>query len=188
VIEQDSAYVKSTLKDIDVKQYQKAVEKLIESDNRIVLGLRSSFGPASWFSFALNIVIGNTTLYHGESEDANYLLSKVDENTVVIAISFPRYTQETFSFVKAVKKKGACIIAITDDRLSPIGKYADILFRVIAPAPIPLKGITPTFSLLNLLVTSIAATSNPKVQEHMKGYEQNSNEFYPFAKTEIMEI
>jgi DNA-binding MurR/RpiR family transcriptional regulator len=186
VIEQDNAYVKATLEDIDFIQYQKAVELLIEADNRIVLGFRSSYGPASWFMFALNIVIGNTSQYRGEIEDANYLLSKIDENSVVVAISFPRYIQETFSFVKAAKKKGACIIAITDDRLSPIGQYADILFRVIAPAPIPF--ITPTFSLLNLLVTSIAATSNPKVQNHMAGYDQNSSEFYPFAKKEKKDV
>jgi DNA-binding MurR/RpiR family transcriptional regulator len=184
VMEQDNAYVKATLEDIDFKQYHTAVQKLIEADNRIVIGFRSSYGPASWLMFALNIVIGNTTQYRGEIEDANYLLSKVDENTVVVAISFPRYVQETFSFVKAAKKKGACIVAITDDRLSPVGQYADFLFRVIAPAPIPLKGITPTFSLLNLIVTSIAATSNPKVQNHMAGYGRNSSEFYPFTKKE----
>ncbi|WP_442595698.1 MurR/RpiR family transcriptional regulator [Neobacillus sp. D3-1R] len=184
VMEQDGAYVKATLEDIDANQYQKAIEKLIEADNRIVLGFRSSYGPASWLMFALNIVIGNTIQYHGEIEDANYLLSKVNENTVMVAISFPRYVQETLSFVKAAKKKGACIIAITDDRLSPIGQYADFLFRVIAPAPIPLKGITSTFSLLNLLVTSIAASDNPKVQNHMVGYGQNSSEFYPFTQRE----
>lgn len=182
VLEQDHAYVKATLEDIDVKQYQLAVEKLIHADNRVVLGFRSSYGPASWFMFALNIVVGNTIQYRGEIEDSNYLLSKVDQNTVVVAISFPRYVRETFSFVKAAKEKGACIIAITDDRLSPIGQYADILFRVIAPTPIPLKGITPTFSLLNLLVTSIAATDNPKVQQHMAGYDQHSSESYVFSK------
>jgi DNA-binding MurR/RpiR family transcriptional regulator len=184
VLEEDKDYIKATLEDIDLKQYQAAVEKLIEAENRIVLGFRSSYGPASWFMFALNIVVGNTTLYRGEIEDANYLLSRINEKSVVVAISFPRYVQETFSFVKAAKKKGACIIAITDDRLSPIGQYADILFRVIAPAPIPLKGITPTFSLLNLLVTSIAATDDPQVHQHMAEYGQHSSEFYPFAKKE----
>lgn len=179
VMEQDNAYVKATLEDIDHEQYQEAINKLVESDNRIVLGFRSSYGPASWLTFSLNIVVGNTTQYQGEIEDVNYLLSRVDENTVVVAISFPRYVQDTFSFVKAAKKKGACIIAITDDRLSPIGQYADILFRVIAPTPIPLKGITPTFSLLNLLVTSIAASDNPKVQNHMATYDQKSSDFYP---------
>ncbi|RTR35194.1 MurR/RpiR family transcriptional regulator [Robertmurraya yapensis] len=187
VIEQDNAYIKATLEDIDINQFQKAVEKLIETENRIVLGFRPSYGPANWFMFALNIVIGNTTLYRGEIEDANYLLSSVDENTAVVAITFPRYIQETFSFVKAAKKKGAFIIAITDDQLSPIGQYADILFKVIAPTPIPLKGITPTFSLLNLLVTSIAASENPKVQNHLASYDQNSTEYYPFTKTEKMD-
>lgn len=184
VIEQDSAYVKATLEGIDINQYKRAVNELIQANNRIVIGFRSSYGLANWFMFSLNIVIGNTSLYRGEIEDSNYLLSQVNENTVVIGISFPRYTQETLSFIKAAKKKGARIIAITDDKLSPIGQHADYLFRVIAPAPVSLKGITPAFSLLNLLFTGISVSNHPKVQNRLAEYDQTSEEFYPFARKE----
>ncbi|TWI58203.1 MurR/RpiR family transcriptional regulator [Halalkalibacter nanhaiisediminis] len=182
IIEQDSTYVKATLEQLDFKQYQKAIDLLITSEKRIVIGLRSSYGPANWLTFSLNIVVGNTLLYRGEIEDVNYLLSQIDDNALVITISFPRYTQETFSFVKAAKKKGAQVLAITDDEFSPIGQFADILFKVVAPPPIPLKGITPTFALLNLLVTSVAASNESKVQNRMEDYDQTSEEFFPFMK------
>lgn len=182
VIEQDNAYVRATLEHLDHSQYKKAVNLLITSEKRIVIGFRSSYGPANWLTFSLNIVVGDTLLYRGEIEDANYLLSQIDHKTLVIAISFPRYIQETFSFVKAAKKKGANVLAITDDEFSPIGSFADILFQVVAPAPIPLKGVTPTFALLNLLVTSVAASQDAKVQKRMEEYDQSSEEFFPFTK------
>ncbi|MBG9549136.1 MurR/RpiR family transcriptional regulator [Bacillus firmus] len=182
VIEQDSAYVRSTLEQLDYSQYKKAVDLLINSEMRIVIGFRSSYGPANWLTFSLNIVVGNTLLYRGEIEDANYFLSLIDERTLVVAISFPRYTKETNSFVKAAKKKGAKVLAITDDELSPLGLLSDILFKVVAPSPIPLKGITPTFALLNLLVTSIAASQETKVQKRLEEYDQTSDEFSPFTK------
>ncbi|USK36504.1 MurR/RpiR family transcriptional regulator (plasmid) [Bacillus sp. F19] len=182
VIEQDNAYVRATLEHLDHSQYKKAVNLLITSEKRIVIGFRSSYGPANWLTFSLNIVVGDTLLYRGEIEDANYLLSQIDHKTLVIAISFPRYIQETFSFVKAAKKKGANVLAITDDEFSPIGPFADILFQVVAPAPIPLKGVTPTFALLNLLVTSVAASQDAKVQKRMEEYDQSSEEFFPFTK------
>ncbi|PLR87211.1 MurR/RpiR family transcriptional regulator [Bacillus sp. V33-4] len=182
VIEHDSAYIRATLEQLDYNQYKKAVDLLIASEKRIVIGFRSSYGLANWLTFSLNTVVGDTLLYRGEIEDANYILSQIDDKTLVVAISFPRYTQETFSFVKAAKKKGAMVLAITDDKLSPIGQSADISFTVVAPAPIPLKGITPTFALLNLLVTSIAASQETKVQKRMEEYDQTSDEFFPFTK------
>lgn len=181
MIEQDNTYVRATLEAVDLEQYHLAIEKLIQGEKRMVVGFRSSYGPANWLTFTLNIVVGNTTLYRGEIEDANDLLLQIDESTVVIAISFPRYIQETFSFVRTAKKKGAFIIAITDDHLSPISQYADLLFRVIAPAPIPLKGIAPTLALLNLFVTGIAASEDSKIQNHMAEYDQTTEEYYPFT-------
>ncbi|SIS13073.1 transcriptional regulator, RpiR family [Peribacillus simplex] len=182
VIEQDSAYVRATLEQVDYNQYKKAVDLLIRSEKRIVIGFRGSYGPANWLSFSLNIVVGNTLLYRGEIEDANYLLSLVNERTLMVAISFPRYTKETYSFVNAAKKKGAKVLAITDDELSPLGLLSDILFKVVAPPPITLKGITPTFALLNLLITSIAASEELKVQKRMEEYDQTSDEFSPYTK------
>jgi DNA-binding MurR/RpiR family transcriptional regulator len=182
VIEHDSAYVRATLEQLDFNQYKKAINLLINSEKRTVVGLRSSYGPANWLTFSLNIVVGNTFMYRGEIEDGNYLLSQMDEKTLIIAISFPRYSQETFSFVKAAKKKGAMVLAITDDKFSPLGQIADIMFKVVAPGPIPLKGITPTFALLNLLVTSVAASEELKVQKRMEEYDQTSEEFFPFTK------
>jgi len=182
VIEKDSSYIRATLEQLDYNQYKKAIDLLISSEKRIVIGFRSSYGPANWLSFSLNIVVGNTFLYRGEIEDSNYLLSLVDERTLLVAISFPRYTKETNSFVKAAKKKGAKVLGITDDELSPLGLLSDILFKVVAPPPISLKGITPTFALLNLLITGIAASDELKVQKRMEDYDQTSDDFSPFTK------
>jgi len=182
VIEKDSSYIRATLEQLDYNQYKKAIDLLISSEKRIVIGFRSSYGPANWLTFSLNIVVGNTFLYRGEIEDSNYLLSLVDERTLLVAISFPRYTKETNSFVKAAKKKGAKVLGITDDELSPLGLLSDILFKVVAPPPISLKGITPTFALLNLLITGIAASDELKVQKRMEDYDQTSDDFSPFTK------
>jgi DNA-binding MurR/RpiR family transcriptional regulator len=172
IIDQDTSSVRATLEKLDFEEYKKAVELLISSDKRVVVGFRSSYGPANWLMFSLNIVVGDTYLYRGEIEGANQYLSKMDEKTTIIAISFRRYTQESVSFVKAAKKRGAKVIAITDDEFSPVGQIADIILRVYAPNPVSLKGMTPLFSVLNLLVTSVAVSEEPKIQQRMKDYEQ----------------
>jgi len=180
VMGQDHAYIQATFEQIDSDQYAAAIDQLVNADKRFIIGFRSAYGPANWFTFSLNIIMGNTFLYRGEIEDANYLLSQITENTVVVAISFPRYSQETLTFVKAAKKKGAKILAITDDKLSPLGQFSDYLFKVIAPTPIAIKGITPTMALLNLIVTSVSASDES--QKKIKGYGHTDEEYFPFAK------
>ncbi|WP_404406377.1 MurR/RpiR family transcriptional regulator [Jeotgalibacillus malaysiensis] len=182
-IEHDSRYIRDTLEGLDTKHYKMAIELMINSEKITVVGLRSSYAAANWLTFSLNVVVGNTIMYRGEIDDANYFLSQMNEETLVIAISFPRYSQETYAFVKAAKNKGAKVLAITDDELSsPFGQLADILFKVVAPDPIPLKGITSTFAMLNLLITGIGASEDAKVQKRMQEYDQTSEEFFPFTK------
>jgi DNA-binding MurR/RpiR family transcriptional regulator len=177
VMEQDIKHIEETLGSINKDKYQNAVNTLVKAKKRFVIGLRSSHAPASWLAFSLNIVRGETYLYRGNMDDSNYLLSELNEESVVVAITFPRYVQETISFVRAAKKRGATILVITDHELAPISEYADLLFTVKAPKPIGLSGMPTIFSLLNVLVTGVASSGEKEVQEHFLKYENARQDF-----------
>jgi DNA-binding MurR/RpiR family transcriptional regulator len=177
---EDAAYLEKLAESIDEESMQAIIKKIIESENRFVVGFRSSHAPASWLAFSMNVVLGKTHLYRGDTEDAIYLLSQVTDNTLVIAFSLPRYAAETVAFVKAAKKKGAAILAITDNELSPVGIYADYLLKVETPAPSALKGMPVIFSLLNVLVNGIAVAEWEGVQNRLQEYETISQDFFPF--------
>lgn len=177
VMEQDIKHIEETLGSINKDKYQNAVNTLVKAKKRFVIGLRSSHAPASWLAFSLNIVRGETYLYRGNMDDSNYLLSELNEESVVVAITFPRYVEETISFVRAAKKRGATILVITDHELAPISEYADLLFKVKAPKPIGLSGMPTIFSLLNVLVTGVASSGEKEVQEHFLKYENARQDF-----------
>jgi DNA-binding MurR/RpiR family transcriptional regulator len=183
-IADDLAYIQKLAESIDEETLQAIIEKIIEAENRFVLGLRSSHAPASWLAFSLNVVLGKTHLYRGDTDDAIYLISQLSEKSLVIAFSLPRYAQETVSFVKAAKKKGATILAITDNELSPVGIYADYILKVETPSPSALKGMPVIFSLLNVLVNGVAVTGWEDVQKRLEEYENISQDFFPFVKPE----
>jgi DNA-binding MurR/RpiR family transcriptional regulator len=179
---EDIAYISKLSSSINEEYLQTIIKKIIESENRFVVGFRSSHAPASWLTFSLNVVIGKTQMYRGDTDDAIYLISQITDKSLVIAFSLPRYTQETVTFVKAAKKKGATILAITDDELSPVGIHADYILKVETPSPSALKGMPIIFSLLNVLVNGIAVTGWEEVQKRLEEYENISQDFSPFVK------
>ncbi|USG64064.1 MurR/RpiR family transcriptional regulator [Brevibacillus ruminantium] len=179
-MEQDLAYIQKMLNEIKPEQIQRAVESIVKAKKVIVVGFRSSHGPATWLTSTLNVVKGNAHLYRGQTDDANYLITEVNAKCVVIAFSFPRYTKETIVFSQAAKEKGARIIAITDDELSPIGPIADTLIKIATPAPTALKGMATIFSLLNVLVSGIVQADRRNVQARIKQYDESGQLFYPF--------
>ncbi|MGE7273088.1 MurR/RpiR family transcriptional regulator [Brevibacillus panacihumi] len=181
-MEQDLAFIRKTLADLDRRVYDQAIQAILAARKIVVLGGRTSYAPAYWLSYALNIVKGDTHLYRGQMDDANYLISEADEGWLVIVLYFPRYLQDTLFFAKAAKEKGATVLGVTDHDLSPIGPVADVLLKVSTPSPATLKGMSAIFTLLNAVVSGVAQMDREQVQKRIKRYDQTSEQFYPFVQ------
>ncbi|WP_167859782.1 MurR/RpiR family transcriptional regulator [Paenibacillus cymbidii] len=182
IAKQDAGYMELTAKELDHESLSRAVELIGAAAQIVVVGLRAAYAPAHWLAYSLNVLRGNTTLYRGEMEDAYALISQMNESTLVIALSFPRYTSETVHFVEAARRMKAHVLAITDNELSPIGRHADALLKVVAPPPVTLSGITVVFSLLHMLIGSLIARDGERVQRRIDDYEAAGQHFYSFYK------
>ncbi|MFA1820900.1 MurR/RpiR family transcriptional regulator [Virgibacillus oceani] len=152
---------------------QEAIESINQAKQIIVIGLRTSYAPAHWLTYTLNVVRGNTNLYQGQLADPNFLATSVNKESLIIAFSFPRYTKETLHFVKAGKRNGATIIGISDHELSPLSLQSNIFLKVLTPKPTPTKGMSIIFSLLNVIVTGVIAENEAQVEQRMKTYNQS---------------
>lgn len=180
-MEQDVAYIRQTLGELREEQLQQAVASILAAKQIIVVGFRSSYSSAHWLTFNLNIIRGNAHLYNGPIDDVNYLIKQIDKDYLVIAFSFPRYISETILFAQAAKDKGATILGITDDELSPLGPIADQVLKVYAPSPIAIKGMASIFAMLNILVSGVVQADGEQVQKRITEYEDASLQIYPFV-------
>lgn len=181
-MEQDMAFIQKTMNGLDRRLFDQAVHSIVKAKKVVVAGGRTSYASAYWLSFALNIVKGDTHLYRGQVDDANYLISEADEEWLMIALVFPRYLQDTVQFAKAAKEKGATIVAITDHELSPLGPFADVLLKVTTPSPATLKGMSAILTLLNALVSGVSQLDRERAQKRIKMYDKTSEQFYPFVQ------
>lgn len=181
-MEQDIAFIQKTLNGLDRRLFDQAVQSIVKAKKIVVAGGRSSYTPAYWLSFSLNIIKGESHLYRGQVDDAIHLISEANEDWLLIALAFPRYLQDTVQFAKAAKEKGVTIVAITDHELSPLGPFADVLLKVTTPSPTTLKSMSVIFTLLNALVSGVSQLDREQVQKRIKMYEKTSEQFYPFVQ------
>jgi len=178
---QDALQVERTLAGVQPETLARAAEAIRSAAGVVVIGLRASYAAAHWFSYALNVLRGGVELYRGGSEDGQLLLSRLEPDWTVVALSFPRYMRETLDFVREAKWLRARIIAITDHELAPIALQADLLLKVEAPPPESLRGMPAVFSLLGALAGYLSVIDRERVGRRLDEYRQAREYSFYFA-------
>lgn len=103
-------------------------QNLIMSANRIICtSVRSGLPVAQYLTHGLNRLLGNTNLVVADVSDWADNIVNMDENDLVIAVSFPRYARRIIDLAHAAKKNGVKIISITDSYSSPLASYSDVV-------------------------------------------------------------
>lgn len=180
ILDRDTASMANSYEGFDPALLSEAIASMRTADRIAVVGLRAAYSPAHWLAYTLNIVRGNTILYHGGVDDANHLITEMNDKWLVIALSFPRYARETLQFVQAAKGKSARIMALSDEEISPLGSQADLFLKVIAPQPATLIGMPVIFSLLNILIGGMIARDQAGFQQRLDAYNASARHFYSF--------
>lgn len=152
--------IKDTIVNIDTPSSEAFIKALINARRIIILGTGASHYAATLLEEGLALYTEKSVtnvLSRGASQYATNFVRFVDEGDVVIAISMPRYSNNTVQLSKAAKRKGALILAITDSPTSPLVPVADIIF--FAPARNRLLPNSPAaiFALADAIITAVAA-------------------------------
>lgn len=153
--------IKDTIAHIDSASSAAFIEALISAKRIIIIGTGASHYAATLLEEGLALYTEKNVsniLSRGASQYSNNFMRSVDVGDVIIAISMPRYSNNTIQLAKAAKQKGAVILAITDSPTSPLVPVADVVF--FAPARNRLLPNSPTaiFALADAIVTAVAAT------------------------------
>lgn len=105
---------------------EKTISFLLAAKNIYVIGVRGSFPMAHYLSDGLTRLGTECELLYPESVRAQSIISKLNDEDVVVAISLPRYAKRTNEISRIAREKGAKIIAITDGYSSPLVSLADV--------------------------------------------------------------
>jgi len=106
----------------------KQTQELIVSANRIICtSVRSGLPVSQYLSQGLNRLFGNTSLVVADVSDWVDSVVNMDENDLVIAISFPRYARRIIDLARTAKSNGVKVVSITDSYSSPLCSFSDLV-------------------------------------------------------------
>lgn len=181
VIEKDIAILRKMYSQLNQIELEKAVDALINADRVLVVGHRASYSVAQWFAFYLSEIRDHVDISINKTESIKNVLSLTDQS-VVFAISFPRYSKETLKITECAQQRGARVISITDHVLSPVGRLSEFTFITEINFESGANSITSISSLLNLFLVGINMKMEGNIQTRRKSLEQLYPSFEVFIE------
>ena len=133
----------------------------------------------------MQLLFENVTLVqNGTGSELFDQLFRIGEEDVLIAVSFPRYSKITLQAVQFAKDRGATIVAITDNQMSPLYRMADAV--LLAPSEMIsfVDSMVVPLSMVNALLVSISCALGKDVSSTFADLEDIWNEYGVFGKTD----
>jgi DNA-binding MurR/RpiR family transcriptional regulator len=136
--------------------FKKAVNLLAETDAIAICGSRRSFPVAVYLEYALQHTDKRIALISAMGSMQEGQLRSVRKGDVMIAISYHPYAQETIAVAQEALKREARLIAITDSRMSPLTRDAEVALIVQDNSTLGFRSLSSTMSLAESLFIALA--------------------------------
>ncbi|MCL2401333.1 MAG: MurR/RpiR family transcriptional regulator [Oscillospiraceae bacterium] len=183
VLSSDIDQIRLTMEETDSGDFTRAVNAIAKAKNVYILGLRSSSFLANFMGFYFNLLFSNSRVL-SESPSVFEELIRLSEGDVLIAISFPRYSQRTIRAIDYARDVGAEIIAITDSRISPLAKLADIALCAKSDMVSFLDTLVAPLSLINALIVAVSEKAPGDLHENFERLERIWDEYGVYEKVD----
>lgn len=136
--------------------FRKAVDLLADADAIWIAGSRRSFPVAAYLEYALQHTDKRIVLISALGSMHFGQVRAVRKGDVMIAISFAPYAEETIAVAGEAQRRGARLIAITDSRMSPLARDAQVVLAVQDNATFGFRSLTSTMGLAQSLFIALA--------------------------------
>jgi DNA-binding MurR/RpiR family transcriptional regulator len=144
------AEVFRTISSDDVAAAGKA---LVKARRVYILGLRSTFAAAFYFHYATRSFQDNVHLADARQGMLLDEFLDLDKQDALLVVSFDPYPTDTVRSVNHAAGCGTTIVAVTDNRLSPLAQLADHAFVVPNVDSSFYTSLVPTLALLEALIS-----------------------------------
>ena len=172
VLKADIMNIRSTLDELDLNAFEKAIDRILQARTIYVMGLRASAPIAQFFVHYLKFIFFNVRVVTSGISDVFEQLSRIGEGDLLIGISFPRYTARTIEAMEFAHSRGASLIAITDGPLSPLHSTADVCLMAKSDMSSFVDSFAAPLSLINALIVALSQRRRQEVAEHFSELEK----------------
>ena len=171
VLKSDISNLNTTRSSLETDKVKQVAESIISARHIYIVGFRSCAPLAQFFSFYLRYILDNISLVSTESSDVFTQLLHVGNDDVVIGIAYPRYSSQTVKGIRFARSKGAKIITMTDNDLSPLYELADICLLTKNDINSFVDSYVAPLSLINALLTLIGSAKKQTLTDNFHTLE-----------------
>ncbi|MCL1699728.1 MurR/RpiR family transcriptional regulator [Lysinibacillus sp. Bpr_S20] len=176
-MEKDASSILNVAKNINEEDFDRASYLLHTKKKVYIVGNGSSRLAAQWLHFTLNMLRPNVVLLDFETSEIVRALQEIDEDSVVIILSFHRYFKEPIQFAAEIQGKNCEIIGITDSKIAPITQYATITFVNEQQEMSTIDAMPSLISFLNTLIAGMTAQDHDYYENQRIKYDDFQNSF-----------
>ena len=171
---------------IDHEAFEMAVDTILNARRVYVVGIRSCAPLASFLSFYLNLICDNVTAVHTYSSSEIFeQLLRIDEEDVIIGISFPRYSMRTLKALEFASNRKAKVITITDSVHSPMNLYSSCNLIARSDMASIVDSLVAPLSVINALVVALCMKKQKEVITTLEALEDIWDEYQVYSGDEL---
>lgn len=183
VLLSDVDKIKKTLEETSREEFRQVVELLVQAKRVYIIGIRSAYALASFLYFYSNLILDDVKLVQTNTASEMFeQVLKIDEQDVLLALSFPRYSQRTIKAARYAKQQGATVVAVTDSSASPLCAVADHSLLAQSDMASFVDSLVAPMSLLNALIAAVGMRKKEEVAGTFAKLESIWEEFSVYEK------
>lgn len=186
VLQSDIEKIKQTLECADKKAFEQAVDTILAARKIYVIGIRSCAPLANFLTFYLNLVRGDVISVHTNSASEIFeQLIRINEEDVIIGISFPRYSVRTLKALEFASNRKAKVITLTDSVHSPMTIYSSCNLIAKSDMASIVDSLVAPLSVINALVVALCMKKQDEVIQTLERLEDIWDEYQVYSRDEL---
>lgn len=183
VMQSDIEKIRMTLDETDQVSFNQAVTAIANAKRIYVLGVRSASVLANFISFYFRFMFDNLVSVDTSSiSEVFEQIVHISADDVFIGLSFPRYSKRTIKAMQYAKDQGAKVVAITDSKVSPLTKIADVSLLAKSDMASFVDSLVAPLSLVNALIVAISREKAVHLESSLNRLESIWEEYDVYEK------
>jgi DNA-binding MurR/RpiR family transcriptional regulator len=163
---------------INFEDFVKICEVIMTKKKVLIIGYMDSFGVASELLHLLDKFRNKVYFYRLLYEERN-ILYDMDEDSLVIAVSFAPHYKYTLEHTETAKKGGCSVITISDSIINPYTGLSDysLVFNVQRNPEIDLIDMSPVTNFNYFMANYIYSNYKEKIDKYRNSVERRVEQY-----------
>ncbi len=167
----DHANVEETVRNLTREQVEACVSALASANRVMIVGMDQLAFFASYLRHLLALLDIRAEVVASPRQDSITRLSRVDEDSLVIAFSAGRAHPIVVRALKLARHRGASTMSITDATLSDVGEHSDLTLYYSSNGPSFTRSNTSLLAIVQALAHGVYARDKGAYKDRIRAFK-----------------